>query len=109
LQHLGRGRDLDRIGDFSDLESEIQANRLLNLDLNVTADRLKACLFHFDVVQTWGHRRKGVDSRICRQGSPHSIRGEVGERDSRTGHHAAARIGDVSRYLAERLSVQKCR
>ena len=105
LQHLSRGRNLNRLGDLPDLQREIEADGLLNLHWHVAAARfLERGLFHPDVVNAGRDSGKRVVAGTGRNPFPYRIRRHVGEGYFRGRYGGPARIADVARDLTERLS-----
>jgi hypothetical protein len=89
-----------------DLEGEVEAEALLNLDLNVVdGGSLEGWLFDSNGVEAGRYGREGIVSRIRGNCPPNGIRRHVGEGYFRGRYGGPARIADVARDLAERLSV----
>src|SRR5262249_26101543 len=91
----GRSRNLNRLAHLSNLQSEIQTRRLLDLQLDIVlCDRAEARQFYLDAVQARLQAGEVVDGGLIADHCASCIRGLIGHRDHRAGNDGTARVAD---------------
>jgi len=100
--------DLDRLAHFSNLQREIDARRLLNLQLDIVLrDRAETRQFHLDLVFARLQDREVIDTGLITNRTANKVRCRIRHRDGDTGNDSARRVMNDS--ADARLRLGNCR
>jgi hypothetical protein len=107
-QQIGAGRNLDGLGNLSDLEGEIETHGLLHFDFDVVADLgLETGMFGLDIVDAGRHCGEGIEALTVAVGEAESVGAGVGQGDHGAGHPIAAPIANPASDFPYRLPQQR--
>jgi hypothetical protein len=103
-QQRNRAGHLDGFAHLADFQREVDARRLLHLQLDARARRhFEALTLGLDFVHARNQRRDGVDARLVAGGHTNAVGGRVANGDVGAGDDRAGRVFDLAGDGGERL------